>query len=253
MNILEGKVAIITGASAGIGEATARLFASEGAKLVIGARREDKLNALAREIKNEGGSVTVLAGDVTSEDYNKKLVEIAFESYGKLDIAFNNAGTLGQPSAIADLSMENWQNIIQTNLTSGFLAAKYQIPAMQENGGSLIFTSSFVGYTAGIPMQSAYGASKAGMIGMMKCLAAEYGAQGIRVNALLPGGTDTDMAKEFGTDPAVQEFVRNIHALKRIAQPEEIAQSALYLASDASTFVTGSAMLVDGGVSINKT
>ena len=141
-----------------------------------------------------------------------------------------------------------------TNLTSAFLGAKYQIPAMLERGeGSLIFVSSFVGYTAAMPGAATYAASKAGLIGLMKALAVEYGPQGIRVNALLPGGTQTAAADVMADTEEMKEFVRNMHALKRIAAPEEQAQAALFLASDAGSFVTGSAMLLDGGLSINKT
>ena len=253
MGLLDNKTAIITGASSGIGYASAKLFAKEGAALIIGARREGRLTALAEEMNKTGVQVKVFAGDVTSEEYNKALVGLAVSELGGLDIAFNNAGTLGKPGPLPELSLEDWNATIQTNLTSGYLAAKYQIPAMLEKGGSMIFTSSFVGYTAGFPRQAAYAASKAGLIGLTKSLAVEYGAQGVRVNALLPGGTDTDMAKEFGDSPEVQEFVRGIHALKRTAMPEEIARSALYLASNLSSFTTGTAMLVDGGVSVCKT
>lgn len=253
MGLLDKKTAIITGASSGIGYTAARLFAQEGAALVVGARREDKLNTLAEQIRKDGGQVCILAGDVTSEDYNKALVDAALSEFGRLDIAFNNAGTLGSPGSLPDMTLDDWNFVINTNLTSGYLAAKYQIPAMHEQGGSIIFTSSFVGYTVGFPQQAAYAASKAGLIGLTKSLASEYGPQGIRVNALLPGGTDTEMAKDFDDSPEVQEFVKGIHALKRIAQPEELARSALYLASDLSSFTTGTAMLVDGGVSINKT
>lgn len=253
MALLSNKVAIVTGASSGIGRASAKLFAQEGARVIIGARREEKLKDLAREIEESGGEIRVLAGDVTDEEYHQGLVDLALSEFGKLDIAFNNAGTLGKSGALPDLSLRDWNVTIQTNLTSGYLAAKYQIPAMQSNGGSIIFTASFVGYTVGFPQQAAYAASKAGLIGLTKSLASEYGPQGIRVNALLPGGTDTDMAKEFGDSAETQEFVKSIHALKRIAQPAEQARSALYLASDLSSFTTGTAMLVDGGVSVNKT
>lgn len=253
MALLSNKVAIVTGASSGIGRASAKLFAQEGARVIIGARREEKLKDLAREIEESGGEIRVLAGDVTDEEYHQGLVDLALSEFGKLDIAFNNAGTLGKSGALPDLSLRDWNVTIQTNLTSGYLAAKYQIPAMQSNGGSIIFTASFVGYSVGFPQQAAYAASKAGLIGLTKSLASEYGPQGIRVNALLPGGTDTDMAKEFGDSAETQEFVKSIHALKRIAQPAEQARSALYLASDLSSFTTGTAMLVDGGVSVNKT
>lgn len=253
MKILNNKVAIITGASSGIGRAAAKLFAQEGAQVIVGARRELELTKLVDEITLNGGQAKALAGDVTSEIYAKSLVDLAIKSYGGLDIAFNNAGVLGGEEAVADLSLESWNNTLSTNLTSSFLGAKYQIPAMIESGGSIIFTSSFVGCTVGMPNKAAYAASKAGIVGLTKALATEYGAQNIRVNALLPGGTITPMADEFGTSSEVIEFVENMHALKRRAEPEEIAKAAMYLASNAASFVTGTAMLVDGGVSICKT
>lgn len=253
MMTLTGKVAIVTGASSGIGRATAKLFAQQGAKVIVSARRQHELDSLVAEITAAGGEATALSGDVTNESYAKVLVELAEREYGGLDVAFNNAGILGASGSTTDITLEAWNNTINTNLSSAFLGAKYQIPAMLKTGGSLIFTSSFVGHTVGFPQKAAYAASKAGVIGLTKALAAEYGANAIRVNALVPGGTITPMADEFGDSPEVIEFVNSIHALKRRATAEEIAQSALYLASDASSFTTGSAMLVDGGVSINKT
>lgn len=252
MTLLSNKVVILTGASSGIGRAAAKLFAREGAKMVVGARRENELNTLASEIIIEGGQVIALAGDVTDESYAKELVELAVSEFGGLDIAFNNAGILGSNNTVTELSLEDWKNTLRINLTGGFLGAKYQIPAMK-NGGSLIFTSSFVGNTIGMPNKAAYAASKAGITGLVKALASEYGAQGIRVNALLPGGTITPMADEFGNSQEIIAFIESMHALKRRAQPDEIAKAALYLASDASSFVTGTSMLVDGGISISKT
>jgi len=253
MSILQNKVAIVTGASSGIGRATAKLFAQEGARVIVAARRQHELNTLIEEIQQAGGEAKALAGDVTSEAYAKALVELAIQEYDGLDIAFNNAGILGVTDSTPNVSLDAWNETIETNLTSAFLGAKYQLPAMLKSGGSLIFTSSFVGNAIGMPQMAAYSASKAGVVGLTKALASEYGANAIRVNALLPGGTDTPMAKEFGDSPEMIEFVNSIHALKRRALPEEIAQSALYLASDVSSFTTGTAMLVDGGVSINKT
>ena len=253
MTQLHSKVAIITGASSGIGRATAKIFCQEGAKIIVGARRQTELNTLVEEINDTGGEAIALAGDVSREGYNKALVDLALQSYGQLDVAFNNAGTLGKGD-ITELSLDDWQSTVQTNLDSAFLAAKYQIPAMLAQGrGSIIFTSSFVGHTIGMPGMAAYAASKAGQIGLMKSLASEYGPRGIRVNAILPGGTLTPMADKFGTAPEVIEFVNNMHALKRQAKPDEIARAVVYLASDASSFTTGTAMLVDGGVSICKT
>ena len=255
MTLLTGKVAIVTGASAGIGYASAKLFAREGAKVVVAARRQPELNMLVDEIRDAGGSAVALAGDVREEAYAKALVDVATNHFGGLDIALNNASTLGDLAVAApELSLSSWEDTLATNLTSAFLGAKYQIPAMlKRGGGSLIFTSSFVGYTAAFPPMTAYATSKAGLIGLTQVLAVAYGPQNIRVNALLPGGTDTPMGQTFANTPEALAFVKGMHALKRIAQPEEIAKSALYLASDLSTFTTGSALLADGGVSINRT
>ncbi|MBN8945380.1 MAG: SDR family oxidoreductase [Rhizobiales bacterium] len=254
MTQLHGKTAIITGASSGIGHATARLFAREGCRLVVAARRKAQLDALVGEIREAGGEAVALAGDVKDEAFAKALVDEAVGRFGGLDIAFNNAGILGQMGPVPEMARTSWAEVIETNLTSAFLGAKYQIPAMIRRGaGSVIFTSTFVGHTAGMPGMAAYAASKAGLLGLMRVLAVEFGSQGIRVNALVPGGTDTPAATEFATSEETKAFVRGLHALKRIATPEEQARSALYLASDASSFTTGSTLMVDGGVSINRT
>ncbi len=251
MPALQEKIAIVTGASSGIGRSTAKLFAREGARLVVTARRAEALDVLVAEIAAEGGEAVALAGDIREAAHAEALVEMARRRFGGLDIAFNNAGTLGAMGPITDLALDSWNDTLATNLTSAFLGAKHQIPAMiARGGGSLIFTSTFVGYTAGLPGMSAYAASKAGLIGLVQVLAAEYGQHGVRVNAILPGGTDTAMAP---ADPAYRAFAEGLHAFKRLAQPEEIARAVLHLASDASSFMTGTAMLVDGGVSINRT
>ncbi|MGS1079370.1 SDR family oxidoreductase [Pseudoxanthomonas beigongshangi] len=253
MKILQDKIAIVTGASSGIGQASARLFAQEGARLVVVARGEERLQALATELNRNGGEAVAIVGDVRDEDCARLAVQAAIEHFGGLDIAFNNAGTLGEMGPTPEVSTAGWRETLDVNLTSAFLAAKHQLPAMRaRGGGSLIFTSTFVGHTVGLPGAAAYAASKAGLLGLTRALAAEFGAEGIRVNALLPGGTDTPLARAMNGTPDAWAFVENLHALKRIATPEEQARSALYLASDASSFTTGTALLVDGGVSITR-
>ncbi len=253
MRLLSDKVAIVTGASSGIGQAAARVFAANGARVVVAARRKQELDALVADVRAAAGIAVVCAGDVGDRAFAQRLVDVAVTEFGGLDIAFNNAGTVGALQAVPEMSVDNWHGVLQTNLTSAFLAAKYQLPALEtRGGGSLIFTSTFVGHTAGMPGMAAYAASKAGLIGLTQVLASEYGSKGIRVNALLPGGTDTPMGRDFAKTPEARAFVSNMHALKRMATAEEIARSALYLASDLSAFVTGSAMLVDGGVSISR-
>ncbi|HEY9537417.1 MAG TPA: SDR family oxidoreductase [Kiloniellaceae bacterium] len=254
MNSLTGKVAIVTGASSGIGRATAKLFAEEGANVVVAARGRPGLDKLVEEIEGAGGQAVAVAGDVRDEALAKALVDTARDRFGGLDIAVNNAGTLGEMAPVAELSTAGWRESIDANLTSAFLGAKHQVPAMvARGGGSLIFTSTFVGTSVGFPGMGAYAAGKAGVIGLVKVIAAEYGPQGVRANAVLPGGTDTPMGRVVLTSPEMRTFVENMHALKRMAEPEEIARSILHLASDAASFITGTAFLVDGGVSICRT
>ncbi|QPF76173.1 SDR family oxidoreductase [Roseateles sp. DAIF2] len=252
---LSGKVAIITGASSGIGRTAARLFAREGAAVLAGARRAAELETLVREIEAEGGRAAALAGDVSDEAYGAALVREALQRFGRLDIALNNAGTMGPLGPTVEQSAADWRQALEVNLTGAFLGAKHQIPALLEAsaGSSLIFTSTFVGHTAGFPGAAAYAASKSGLIGLTQALAAEFGPQGLRVNALLPGGTDTPMAHQMNGTPEALAQVARLHALRRLARPEEIAEAALFLASPAASFVTGTALLVDGGVSIQKT
>lgn len=254
MNQLAGKTAIVTGASSGIGYEAAKLFAQQGARVVVTARRQAQLDALVDEIERAGGAAVAVAGDIRDEQLARALVEVAVGRFGGLDIAFNNAGATGEAAPTAELSVANWDALLATNLTGAFLGAKYQIPAMlARGGGSLVFTSTFVGHTAGFPGMAAYAASKAGLIGLMQVIAVEYGTRGIRANALIPGGTDTEMGRAVCNTPQIRAFVEGLYALKRLARPEEIAQAALYLASDASSFTTGTCLMADGGVSINRT
>lgn len=252
MQRLKDKVAIITGASSGIGAATVAAFAREGACVMLAGRRRSALDALVEKITRNGGTAAALEGDVRDDDYMRLLVEEAVRRFGGLDIAFNNAGSTGELSPIGSLPVEAWRETIDTNLTSGFLAARHQVPAMvARGGGSLIFTSTFVGHSAGMPGMSAYAASKAGLLGLTRSLAAELGAQGVRVNALLPGATDTPSLTARTEDQ--RAWVAGLHALRRIATPDEIAGSALYLASDDSKFTTGLVLLADGGISVTRT
>lgn len=247
---LDGKVAIITGASKGIGASIAQTFVEAGARVVLGARNAAQLEEIVTGL---GAGAIGIAGDVADEDYAEELVKAAFSQFGRLDIGVNNAGMLGDMTEATEMSADNWRRVMDVNLTGAFWGARAQIPAMlKTGGGSVIFTSSFVGHTVAFPGMAAYAASKAGLIGLTQALAVEYGGQGLRANALLPGGTKTDMAGDFSASSEMEELVAGFHALKRMADPEEIAEAALFLASGASSFVTGTAMLVDGGNSILK-
>ncbi|UPG90024.1 SDR family oxidoreductase [Luteibacter aegosomaticola] len=253
MSRLANKVALVTGASSGIGRTTAKLFAAEGARVVVGARREAELKSLVAEIEAAGGQAVALPGDVRDESYAKALVELAVKTYGRLDIAFNNAGTLGQTGPTTEVTEEGWNQAIDINLTGSFLGAKHQVAQMLKNGGgSIIFTSTFVGYSFAFPGTAAYAASKAGVVGLTQALATEYGPQNIRVNAVLPGAVETDMYLEMNNTPESQEYISKLHALRRVASPEELAKAVLFFASDDSSFVTGTASLIDGGASISR-
>lgn len=244
MGVLQGKVAVITGASSGIGRAAALLFSAEGAAVVLNARGEAALQDVAARIRAGGGDVRVVAGDATQAETHEALVAEASRSFGGLDIAFNNAGAVGAVKPLAEITAAEWQATLAANLTSAFLGSARQIPAMLErNGGAIVFTSSFVGTSVGLPGMAAYAAAKAGLMGLVKGITADYASRGIRANALLPGGVDTAMAG----DEAQKAWAAGLHAMKRIARPEEIAAAALFLASPLSSFVAGSALFADGG------
>jgi NAD(P)-dependent dehydrogenase (short-subunit alcohol dehydrogenase family) len=244
MKLLDGKVAIITGASSGIGKAAARLFAAHGASVVLVARREAALQSAVDEIKDHGGRALAIFGDVTEARTHDEAVAAAHATFGGLHIAFNNAGAVGTMGPLAEIEPRQWAEVLAVNLTSAFLGARAQIPAMiEQGGGALVFSSSFVGNSVGLPGMGPYGAAKAGLMGLVRGITADYAAAGIRANALLPGGTATDMAG----DDAQREWAAGLHAMKRIARPEEIAQAALFLVSDMSSFVMGSALWADGG------
>ena len=181
-------------------------------------------------------------------------VALPCNSFCSLDVAFNNVGTLGPMGPTTQVSLADWEHTVATNLTSAFMAANHQIPAMlSHGGGTLIFTSTFVGHTVGFPGIATYAASKAGLIGLTQCLAVEFGEQSIRVNVILPGATNTEMGRTMMDTPESRKFITGLYPMRRIASPEEISKSVLYLASDASSFTTGSALMVEGGVSINRT
>ena len=252
MGALEGKVAIITGAGSGIGRASAKRFAAEGAKLVIGDKTE-AVHETAKMVADAGGTVTALQIDAGIEADVKKLVETALSTYGGLDVAFANAGIGGGMAGIFDLTPEEWTEILRVNLIGPWLMAKHAGKAMADagKGGSIILTASVAGIRSGAG-GPAYSASKAGVINLAKVTAQQLSETGVRCNAICPGLTETGMTKptfDYAKSKDVMHKVGRLNPLRRAAQPDELANVALFLASDQASYVNGQAIAVDGGLS----
>ena len=248
MGVLEGKVAIVTGATAGIGAATARLFAAEGAKVVLAARREDLGQEVAASIRAEGGEAVFRQTDVALAEDHAALVATAMETWGRLDIAFNNAGINHMPALIADFDMDVWKQVFDVNLTGVLLAMKYQIPALIASGGAAIINNSSVAGLQAYAGLAAYCASKEALISLTRVAALELAPHGIRANVLCPGGTETPMF--VGSGEEFRGSVKSLTPLARFADPVEQARVALFLASEASSYMTGAVLPVDGGLTI---
>ncbi|MFE7618149.1 SDR family NAD(P)-dependent oxidoreductase [Streptomyces sp. NPDC057496] len=248
--LLTGKTVMITGASSGIGEAAARLFASEGAAVVLMARREDRLKDLVHEIEVSGGRAACSVGDVTLADDVERAVATAVERFGSLDGAFNNAGYAGSTFGRShELPEEDFDRVMDVNVRGTWNCLRRQIPVMLDAGhGAIVNTASSAGLIAtGAP--SPYIAAKHAVLGLTKAAAAEYGASGIRVNSLVVGTTRTEMINAaVAAEPALEEAFVARQIQKRMAGPREVAEAALWLLSDRSSFATGSHVAVDGGI-----
>lgn len=256
---MAGKVALITGGTAGIGRATASLFAEAGARVVIAARGTERGQRAEQEIKRDGGSALFLQTDVSQAAQVQALVTRIVETYGRLDCAVNNAAVLNTTARTGDLSEADFDIEINANLKSVWLCLKYELEQMQKQeprGGAIVNTSSINGL-GGARFASLYSMSKAGILALTKSAAQEYASEGIRVNALVAGGFDTEMlqtavSRLVGGDVAkIEEAFQGYRAQTpagRIGRPEEAAQAALWLCSDAASYVTGHSMIVDGGL-----
>jgi len=251
---LKDKVVIVTGAGGGIGAASSAIFAAAGARLVISDISEAIAASTLESVRALGAEATVIAADVSSEDSVRHLVEKTVATYGRLDGAFNNAGVEQQNTALTDLTLEQWERCIRIDLTGVFLCIKHQVPAMlRSGGGSIVNTSSGLGKLA-IPNACEYIAAKHGVLGVTRAAAIEFGARGIRVNAILPGITRTPLIARLSEDPNLAAFFNQLkfrHAMHRFAEPAEIGEAAKWLLSDGASFVNGEAMAVDGGFLAN--
>lgn len=243
-----GKVALVTGASSGIGRAAALAFAREGAKVVAADVSVEGGEETISMIKKTGGEAIFVKTNVANAAEVEALVNAAVSTYGRLDCAYNNAGISGKSQTIVDTTEENWDRIISINLTGVWLCMKYEIPVMLKNGsGAIVNTASDAGLI-GVKRTGAYVASKHGVVGLTKTAALEYAKSGVRVNAVCPGPIETPMLMK-GADRFPQMIPKMIKAQPngRLGKPEEIAEAAVWLCSDAASFVTGLAMPVDGG------
>ena len=240
---LKDKTAIITGGGTGIGLACARLFAQEGARVVIFGRRQDRLDQAQKEI---GDAVLAVQGDITNASDTVRLVETAVKQLGKVDILINNAGTF-TPSPLHETEDDVWDQTFNINMRGVFQLTRKILPQMMAQGsGSIIHISSILGMIA-VPGTSAYNASKGALNQFSKSIAVEYGGQGIRSNAICPGMIETEMTEELRSDKALMaEFLKG-YPLGRFGKPEEVAQACLFLASDESAFITGTILPIDGG------
>jgi NAD(P)-dependent dehydrogenase (short-subunit alcohol dehydrogenase family) len=249
-DLLTGKTILITGASAGIGEQAARLFAREGAKLILTARRFPKLEEVARDIRNEGGDVLAMPADTTVADELRRAIDAGVARWGRLDGALNNAGRSQGGGRLAEVSDDVFDAVLEVNFKGVWLAMREEISAMTgagAAGGSIVNVSS-IGGTFGASGQSVYGATKAAVIAMSRAAAVEYGREGIRVNAIAPGATMTDMMAAWQQrEPGVVEQLGSLAALGRVGQPGEVAEAAAWLLSDRASYVTGMTLGVDGG------
>jgi NAD(P)-dependent dehydrogenase (short-subunit alcohol dehydrogenase family) len=245
---MQGKVALITGASGGIGLATARQFAQAGASVVLSARRARLIAEGADRLTAAGHEALAVPTDVTDASQVSAMVARTVERFGRLDYAVNNAGVINERGPAHELLEEDWNRLISVNLTAVWLCMKHKLAQMvQQGAGAIVNVSSVAGLRAA-PGLAAYNASKHGVVGLTKCTGVEYAPQGVRVNAICPGWVETPMTAEYGSDPERHSQMVASEPIGRTAQPEEIANAAVWLCSDGASYLTGDAIAVDGGM-----
>jgi len=246
-NDMDGKVALVTGASTGIGRASALAFAKRRAHVVVADLDDDRGESVAEEAGAAGSESLFVHTDVTNRDDVAALVQRCLERFGRLDYAHNNAGIQTAAANTADCSVYDWNRTLAVNLTGVFLCMREEIPQLLEQGGAIVNTSS-AGGLKGFPGASAYVAAKHGVIGLTKCAALEYATRGIRINAVCPGVVDTELTAHFiEGDPHLSEQLLDVEPVRRFGTPTEIADAVVWLCSDQASFVTGHALVVDGG------
>jgi NAD(P)-dependent dehydrogenase (short-subunit alcohol dehydrogenase family) len=242
--LFTGKVALVTGAGSGIGEATAKLYAAEGAKVIVSDVNEKGGNSVVEAIRKAGGDAQFEKCDVSRPTECEQLVKATLKHYGRLDVACNNAGIGGEQNLIADMSVEGFDKVIAVNLASVFYCMKYQIPAMLQNGGGAIVNMASILGQVGFAQSAGYVAAKHGIVGLTKNAGIEYSAQGIRVNAVGPGFIDTPLLSQVPAE--IKAALVSKHPIGRLGTSEEVAELVIWLSSDKASFVTGAYYPVDG-------
>jgi NAD(P)-dependent dehydrogenase (short-subunit alcohol dehydrogenase family) len=248
----QGKVALVTGGSSGMGRAAAIAFAKHGAKVIIAARREDESQSAIAQICNAGSDAHFIKTDMANPDEIRSLIEKTINYYGRLDFAFNNAGTEGKFAPLTELSETDWEHTIGINLKAVWLCMKFEIEQMlkQDSGGAIVNTSSWLA-KGGLAGSTIYSASKGGLDGMVRPVALEYASHNIRINNINPGIIDTEMFRRFAhpDSEAAKPFLNHIPA-KRLGTSEEVAETVIWLCSDAASYITGQTISVDAGYAI---
>ncbi|MDR7519555.1 MAG: SDR family NAD(P)-dependent oxidoreductase [Armatimonadota bacterium] len=249
---LAGKVAIVTGAGSGIGREGARLFAAEGATVVAVDIRADAVEETVDAIRRSGGEAVAIGGDIADAEVHARSVRTALERFGRLNILYHNAGMVrrgaGGDVGLEEITLDVWDRILAVNLTGVFLGCKYGIPELVKSGGGSVIITASVGALVGQRAHNhAYVASKAALVGLTRNLALEYAPRGVRVNCICPGQIQTDMMAHYYDDPVARQRFMDWTPMGRFGEPREIAQVALFLASDESSFMTGSVVVADGG------
>lgn len=246
---LQGKVAVVTGAASGMGKEIARLFVAEGSSIVVADWNAEGGQQTVAEITSNGGTASFFHVDVSQAAQVKAMIDFAVRQYGTLDILVNNAGIalMGKDGPVGEVTEETWDRVLAVNLKSVYLGMHYAIPVFLQKGGGVIVNTASIAGLVGFPSLAAYCASKGGIIQLTKAAALDYGRHHIRANAICPGVVVTAMTRDMLADPATKKGLDEATVIGRLGKPEDIAQAALYLASDASSFVTGIALVVDGG------